>query len=245
MVPFQRRRTRLLFVWLVVLAVLALSACGCNMNAQAQSHPHGMMLILVMDETASFVSHWEASVSKAAQAVAQLRPGDSFLVLGLDDHAWDEADVRLPLTVLPSGSLKAAQAKSRLIAQIRALKPRPTSSGALTARGVLRGTPKGTDTSGVIDFASRLAERAEGRAVSLAVFSDFEVEPGRSSARQQPGRFPTSSRFVALFVNSHGGSEVTRRIERWCQKMNALGAECTSSDFLLGSEVPQAKLVKR
>lgn len=246
----------------LLLALLALSLlpliAGCSSAGAGDARSDGdssrrsgavtepdngpIVLIAVLDETASFHNHWQESVDKAAQAVAKLWPGDAVLVLGLDNHAWDEDDVRIPLSVLPNGALRAVQAKARLVAEVRALTPRPSSSGCLL-NGRLRGKPPGTDTIGIVDMAGSLATQASGRTVHLAVFSDFEDEPVRNTgASNEAITFPPNTHFTALYVRPHGHHYVQKRIDEWVGIMNRMHVSCSADNFHLASDSAQVPL---
>ncbi len=204
-----------------------------------------VLLIVVLDETASFHSYWAMSVNKAVQSIASLRPGDAVMILGLDHHAFDQDDVLVEQTTLPMGSMRAAQAKATLLARVRKLEPRSTSSGAMI-NGVLRGEPEGTDTLGIIDMASYLAAKSPGFAVNLAVCSDFEDEKvPKTGASNEPSPFPNDTHFVALYVGTHGHTDLTSRINRWIKKLKPMNLNCAPNDFHIASESWKTSVVAR
>jgi len=192
-----------------------------------------------------------------AKAVVSMRPGDAILVLGLDDHAWDPDDVRVKLTVLPSGALRSAQAKASLVTAIRALQPRPTSSGSLV-NGKPRNTPPGTDTIGIIDMAASLATRDAGNMpVHVTVFSDIEDELVRSTgaskslaaasrthtpAQQVLTAFPPRTRFTACYVAFHSHDEVQKRIDHWVGILRSMQVNCSDHDFYSTSDASNAPI---
>jgi len=234
------------FVFATLFALFPLLT-GCD-GKKASAHPRtrGTYLVLILDETESFADHWQESVRAATAAVARLYPGDRLLVLGLDHHAWNEDDVLVSLTTLPYQSLLAVKEKARLVARLKGLKPRPSSSGTLV-NGRPRGTPRGTDTEGILDFASKLAEEPEGRRVILGLFSDLNDEPrGVRTTRQNPNPFPSGTRFNALYVDAGSGSQTVARIRRWEDTLRGVfGVDCTAQDFHLASQSSAVDLLGR
>jgi len=239
---------RLVRTWQTVvvlsLTVVTTLLAGCTKPSPAQPR----LLLILLDETSSFVvtGYWADSLEVARSAVFLLRPGDQVCVIGVDDHAFDYDDVRIPVTELPRGALASTQAKKVLIQKIAALKPRPTSSGWKLPDGSLKSHPKGTDVLGAIHHAAHFASRAD-RVVSVIACSDFQDEPTTESSGQlqQAASFPPQTRFVGMFVVERGGREWDARVNRWIQKLRGLNIDCTDRDFHTGSESKQASILSK
>ncbi|HLJ54224.1 MAG TPA: hypothetical protein VKT77_04240 [Chthonomonadaceae bacterium] len=206
--------------------------------ARSADAPKGRMLVIILDETASFCDQWDQAVKTASAGVRELYPGDSCVVIGLDDHSWNSDDVRVAMTTLPLSTLPAAQAKANLAESIRKLRQRPTSSG-FTVNGKPRGAPPGTDTAGALDYAAYLARDAGNRAVTVAMFTDLENEPPKvETARRDPNPLPRFTHLFVYQIRSRGGNDTTKRIGEWIARANAMRTPgtpdiCAEQDFHL------------
>lgn len=217
-------------------------------NSAAQ---HGMLIVLI-DETASFVAtgSWEQSLKVLVQAVNYMRARDKICIIGIDHRSGDMDDVRLPVTALPAGALPAVSAKAEILETIKNLKPRETSSGFIGSNGKVRGKPWGSDVEGVIDFAALLAQRnAEGMKVRVLAFSDFDnnVSSSAGGATTGSNTFPPGSIFQAFFVinpDKKAKGNWEKRIGAWAQWMSNRGLQTTSEAFKMPAESMQPTTIR-
>jgi len=228
----------------VIVASLLFLLGGC---VQLRHIP--VLLFILLDETTSFVEsgNWDKSLSISSQAVALLKPRDQVCVIGIDHHGFDQNDIRIPLTVLPSASLKAAQQKKQLIQQIIELQPRDTSSGWRLPDGKIRGTPLGTDQLGALAHAAHFATLQRAISVKVLTFSDFQDEPVETGIGKNPQPFPADTSFLALHVvdkEGEGQEMYSRRVSRWVDKLRILHISCRPEDFLAPGVSRQPEVIQ-
>ncbi|MBU0610095.1 MAG: hypothetical protein KKI08_19575 [Armatimonadetes bacterium] len=247
-----------------LLSVLLLAASGCPKprpsHSQAGSRPektredavpaasssasrHSFLIVLI-DETGSFVASgsWDQSIGVITQAINYMRGRDQICAIGIDHRSGDMDDVRLPVTALPAGALPAVTVKKQIADKIAALKPRMTSSGYIGENGKVRGTPKGSDVEGAIDYAALLATRNAGdMKVRVLAFSDFDDDVASSAGGATTGAnvFPDGAAFQAFFVvnpEKKARGDWERRIGAWAQWMSSRGLSATAADFQMPAE---------
>jgi len=227
-----------------LLAVFGLGVCP-RPAAAAGGKP--TVLIALLDETSSFVANgtkWKLSLFALQLAVKQLQPGDSFCLIGIDDHGGDPDDVRIPRTTLPAQMLRRAMVQKTLLLTLRDMKPRPTSSGYTLPNGKMKGKPFGNDVLGAVSEAQVLTNYTPSNArTRLLICSDFRDEPPtKTSGAAKKVLFPADTRLMAIFVEQGTGNPSTGlqewqdRITSWQTRFKAMNVICTPRDFLPPAE---------
>lgn len=215
---------------LLVFVFSPLVLTGCSHGQAQQSgqrsnaKPRGRHLTILLDETDSFVVQWDSSVQKAAQAIRELGPGDSFTIVAITEKGWRSQDVLIPYTRLTTTQLLLLRERGNYAKQVLALKIRPGSSGYLV-NGKPKGKPIGTDILGAVDYAAFLSRDAGNRAVTVLVFSDFEDEAPKSYSTHGSTlqAFPRWTHVYAINVRAGGnGDRTQQRIARWCETFNTM-----------------------
>ena len=193
---------------LVLVLCLTLSQ-GCN-----GPEPQKKLVIVLVDETESFALYRQRGVvenmywdevleSLLPKIVHSLEAGGAFAVIGIDEHGFDEEDVRIPFTALPDGFLEAKMAKDRIARQIGELQRRQQRH-------------RSTDILGALYHAAYFAKRYPERQAIVFCFSDMRQEPGwptQEEAREL--KFPEGTEAYFFYVNASGRTNWERIVEVW------------------------------
>ena len=250
-----------------VLARLALLACcilfGCGFMGCDEVDSRSTVLVVLIDETTSYIQAdmWESSIDLTGKVIEMLRPGDYFIMLGIDNHGFDGNDVRIPITELPNASLPSMKAKHDLKEAVLGIEVRESSSGYRLEDGTIRGTPWGTDQLGSLHHVSELISSPvfDDARVRVIVYSDFFDEPprGGSGATRSLSPFSGDCRIMAVNVLESkpedpnavetvvgedgeiveeevqaGGEEFNNRRTAWLAIFTNMGLNCTTNHFI-------------
>ena len=93
--------------WALAAAAALLCLSGCGLPAPGRAAPDHRLVVVLLDETGSFVNYWQPCLDLAASVASRLKPGDAFAVIGIDDHGNDPEDARIPVTLVSPGALQS------------------------------------------------------------------------------------------------------------------------------------------
>jgi hypothetical protein len=215
--------------WITAASALAggLLLVGTQQQADAQAIKIGgyrpRFIILFLDETGSRGAQWEAMRDKAAVIASRLKNKEAIAVIGIDDHGFDEQDVRLPLSVLQAqNDLMVAvlnQQRQAIVDRVTKLKP--------------RGHPQTTDIVGAIKQALGMANmESKERRIVLAFFSDMQQTPKMPDAAAfRDIRFPAGTEAYCFYVAASKRYDFPATVSLWQPLLNGAGAKISANDF--------------
>jgi len=177
--------------------------------------------VALMDETDSFVAPglWDPSRDiLTSKVLPYLQPGDAFCLIGIDATPYTMDDIRIPVTPLPEGTLRAAVARKGLIEKVRKLEPRPGKKGT--------GTPM---TLVMANAAGILQEEGSRYRPYLVVFSDMAEDPPKRGkpieGLTEPVVLPPDTQVFCFNVVPLGSKkEFESRVARWKTTFSLWGA---------------------
>jgi hypothetical protein len=222
-------------VGIALLSAVMLTAAGglllvTQEDAAAQSIRIGAyrprFIVVFLDETGSRGEVWDAMRDQAGVIASRLKNREAFTVIGIDDHGFDEKDVRLPLTIVetpndPSGLNVAAlnQQRQAIMQQLAKLKR--------------RGNPQSTDIVGAIRQAMDMAKKeSKDRRVVLAFFSDMQQTPRMPDAAAFGGiQFPSGTEAYCFYVAASQSYDFPRTVDLWQRLLTTAGIKIAATDF--------------
>jgi hypothetical protein len=208
---------------LAALPVMLLSACGWTVSGLAAA-PQRRLIVVMLDETGSFVNYWQDCVGFAALVANRLKPGDAFAVIGIDDHGNDPEDARIPVTMINQGSLMALADKKTLAKKVKLLEPRKAKKPL-------------TDILHAIQQASIFANSPalQGYKPMVLFFSDMQETPRLPSPADIKGwGFETRGEAYCFYVNvtdwvdrskKQKGTSWDSLVGSWTAILNAAGLD--------------------
>ncbi len=178
------------------LFVIALAGTGIGTLIQepVRAASSKRLFIVFLDETGSsgVENPWSQAVGLASELARRIGPDDAFVLIGIDDHAGDPGDVRIPMQAMDPNPIRAMGMKRQLALQIKRLTVRNPQS-------------KNTDILGAIATASQLALRHTEYRPILAFFSDmdqFPKLPTVSDVRSLGISFPANAEARVFLFNA-------------------------------------------
>jgi DNA-binding transcriptional MerR regulator len=206
-------------------SLISLALLSQQTDAQAiriaQYRPR--FIVVFLDETGSRAQTWEAMREKAAFIASKLKNREAIAVIGIDDHGYDEDDIRIPLSIVqaPSDLMTAVLEKQRqaIIQQMNRLQRRRN--------------PQRTDIVGAIRQALEMAnkESAERRTV-LAFFSDMQQTPQMPDAGAfKDIHFPAGTEAYCFYVNGSKHYTFDQTVDLWQHQLNAAGVTASAVNF--------------
>jgi hypothetical protein len=225
-------RKTVIIAW---LSALTLTATGglllvTQEDAAAQSIRIGAyrprFIAVFLDETGSRGQVWDPMRDQAGVIASRLKNREAFTVIGIDDHGFDEEDVRIPLTIVetpndPSGLNVAAlnQQRQAIVQQIAKLKR--------------RGNPQSTDIVGAIRQAMDMAKKeSSDRRVVLAFFSDMQQTPKMPDAAAFKSiQFPSGTEAYCFYVSASQSYDFPRTVDLWQSLLTNAGIKISKNDF--------------
>lgn len=211
-------------VWAFLAAVTVLSLSGCGLPAPGTAAPRRRLVIVLLDETGSFVNYWQPCVDLAATVASRLKPGDGFGVIGIDDHGNDPEDARIPVTLVSPGALQSLADRKALARKVKALEPRKAKKPL-------------TDILHAIQQAAIFANSPalQGYKPVLLFFSDMQETPHLPVPADIRGwRFATPGAAYCFYVNvtdwvdhskKQKGTTWDAMVESWTAILNAAGLD--------------------
>jgi len=216
--------------WLSAAALVVSSGLllmGTQQQADAQSIRIGSyrprFIVVFLDETESRGQAWDAMREKAALIASRLKNKEAFAVIGIDDHGFDEQDVRVPLSVLQAQNdlMVAAlnQQRQAIMQRVTKLKP--------------RGHPQRTDIVGAIKQALDMANKeSRDRKVVLAFFSDMQQTPKMPDAASfRDIKFPAGTEAHCFYVAASQNYDFPKTVDLWQRLLTAAGMKISVNDF--------------
>lgn len=204
------------------LAFFLLTGCGLPARGSVAAPRHHLVVVL-LDETASFVNYWPPAVELAATVAGRLKPGDAFAAIGIDDHGNDPEDARIPVTVVSPGALQSLGDRKALARKVKALERRPSKR------------PR-TDILGAIQQASIFATSPAMQDYQpiLLFFSDMQETPRLPGPADIKGwKFATRGEAYCFYVNvtdwvdhvKKAGTTWDGMVGSWSAVLNAAGLD--------------------
>jgi len=231
--------------------MLLLGGCGGTTHVKTT-------LFILLDETSSFVSSptiqgvgesgkaspdqmWKNSRDLAAQSISRLKPGDEVCVIGIDEHGFDDSDVRVRFTPIPKTMYGSLSTKKQVYDALESLDVRSTSSGFLEPNGHYKGKPFGTDQMGALAQAAHFASTSHATHVKVILFSDMQDTPLTNGISSNPDQFPDDTTFLAMNVVQNGQSDFQTVENKWIDKLSILNLHLSKDNFLApGDSTPEA-----
>lgn len=215
-------------VGILMLAIACGAAVGvAEQRVDAQVVRIGVyrprLTIVLLDETGSRAKAWETMCEKAAVIASHLRNKDAFALIGIDDHGFDEDDVRIPLFIV--------QAPSDLMVGV--LNQQRQALAQRVVRLKRRGNPHKTDIVGAVRQALDIANKeSKQRSVVLAFFSDMQQTPKMPDAKSFEGiKFPEGTDAYCFYVSASGHYDFPTTVELWQRLFTAAGVAISANDF--------------
>jgi hypothetical protein len=194
---------------LLYLTTLFLAACDDG-REQAQA------ICALVDTSGTYRDQIQDAATVLRTAVLpRMRPGDSLVVVRIDDNSYEKQNVDLALT-LDSRPLRASQQKAEV-------------AEAIATIGDRAGRPRHTDISGgMMLCAEYLAEMRAGKKIMIA-FSDMKEELPQGVARRFEDDELKDLRVLAMNVKRLKGDsaqpqQYRARLAEWEQVVKSKGA---------------------
>lgn len=217
--------------FLTGLALLA--GGGCEKPDQM---PRRQMMVMLVDLTESFEDHLRPSFETLADPILPkgLRPGDTLLVIGIDDNSYEDHNVIYGPRRTDPSLLVFAQQLPKIreeITQIgQQIEPRPS---------------RGTDIDGALHLAADHLPGNRECWLNLLIFSDMQQQQISDEIDlAAPPQLPNQARVTCLFVpRRKGENEYTERKRFWRAKFSDYGLPSdTTIEFLPPNSSTSANL---
>lgn len=119
-----------------------------NMSSEPSQEERPYFFIILLDDTGVDMMEWDQAIRTADAVIAQMDVGEAAIVIGIDNDSRQGRDVRVPLTVLASQTVKVPRERLTLRQKVRALTQRPV-------------VKEGTDILGALSQALHYAAQTE------------------------------------------------------------------------------------
>lgn len=183
--------------------------------------------VVLVDETASFgfedssgefVHYWPMILDSVIKIIGNLKPGDGFLLIGIDDRSYETSNVLLGPIVLDDRTLQAKVQTRTLMGQVKVLTRRETNN-------------LGTDILGAIDYAAYyLNKETKHRGVVIG-FTDM-VPQDASGRKIWPDEnaveninFVNGAEGCFFYVNATGKADWNDILKYWVPAFETVGVE--------------------
>jgi hypothetical protein len=219
--------------WLLFTIGLLVFFPGCE-GGKIQStstdcgSPVARFVIVLVDETDSFgiykegklaYLYWPEILPWAARVVGKLNPGDAFCLIGMDEKSSEDDDVRIPVTVLDEGTLKAITQKKALVREIKSLTRRKEKHAA-------------TDITGALIQAAEMLQKDPARKGEIIIFSDMIQEPeGPTPESIKDMNIPGSTGIHCFFVSASDMKKWNSVVNNWINVFQSKGLNVSKDDF--------------
>ena len=196
---------------ILVVAALAALGAGCS-----SSHDGAQALAVLVDVSGTYVDQKPQVVDLLKKGILpQMVPGDSLVVIRIDDRSYRKENVVASLTLDPR--------PSRAIAQKREM------AAALDAFAAHGDFAKWTDIRGGILLASDYLREAEASDKTIVVFSDMQEELPKGTTRQLDAHELAGIRVLAMNVKRLAADDrdpeaYRARLAGWDKLLTAAGA---------------------
>lgn len=202
---------------------------GCTSQEQSTYFPKPRFVMVLVDETGSFVNEWKAMRDCIEQLVVPgLQPGEGFGLIGIDDQGFQPDDVRIKMLTLDQNPLKAKIQKEQLAAEVGRLERRSQSRPF-------------TDVVGAVRHAEYFFKSEQDHRPALLIFSDMRQTPRMPTPADFAGlRFPEGTEAHCLFVDASGWVEWQTSVGHWVKLLTAAGVKITANDFHQKGRTSQA-----
>jgi hypothetical protein len=210
--------------WALAAAAALLYLSGCGLPAPGRAAPDHRLVVVLLDETGSFVDYWQPCLDLAASVASRLKPGDAFAVIGIDDHGNDPEDARIPVTLVSPGALQSLADRKSLAKKVKALEPRKAKRPL-------------TDILHAMQQASIFANAPamQGYKPVVLFFSDMQETPRLPGPADIKGwNFAARGEAYCFYVNVTGwvdhaktqrGTTWDSLVESWTATLNAAGLD--------------------
>ena len=195
-----------------LVTIFCLALClGCGGKEPPRQSKR--VFIVLVDETESFAlynekgvieqMYWTKVIQLVNWIVNSLKPGDEFGLIGIDEHGFDEDDVRVPFELLDEGFLKAKMSKDRVAKTVSELQQRKQKH-------------KNTDILGALYHAAYFASKEPDRHAIIFCFSDMKQEPRWPTEEEaRTLDFPYGTEAYFFYVNASGRTNWETIVQVW------------------------------
>jgi hypothetical protein len=210
--------------WAFLAAAAVFPMAGCGMPAHGSTAgPHHRLVIVLLDETASFVGYWQDCVGLAATVAGRLKPGDAFAAIGIDDHGNDPEDARIAVTIVSPGSLMALGDRKALAKKVKVLERRPSRKPLTDILNAIQQAAIFANSPAMQDYKPM-----------LLFFSDMQQTPRLPGPADIKGwKFANRGEAFCFYVNvtdwvdrsKKGGTSWDGMVGTWTAVLNAAGLD--------------------
>ena len=210
--------------WALLATAAAVFMAGCGIPARgAPGAPRHKLVMVLLDETASFVTYWPDCIKLAASVAGRLGPGDAFGVIGIDDHGNDPDDARIPITIVSPGALQSLANRTGLARKVKALDRRKSKKPLTDILNAIQQAAIFANSPALQDYKPM-----------LLFFSDMQQTPRLPTAADIKGwKFTNRGEAFCFYVNvtdwvdrsKKGGATWDGMVGSWTAVLNAAGLD--------------------
>lgn len=217
------------YIYVLLFVAIGLLVClsGCTTCINPEKSIPRFVIVLV-DETDSVgfykdgklqYLYWPEFIPWVAKIAEKLSPSDAFCVIGIDDHGFDDDDIRIPITTLDENTLKAVIQKKSLVRNIKALTRRQEKY-------------KATDITGALSQAAYLLQKDPSRKSEIVIFSDMIQEPLAPTPKSVKNlNFPNGTELNCFYVSASGRDKWETVVDTWVKVLQSTGLDVSIKNF--------------
>jgi hypothetical protein len=188
-------------------------------------------IAFIIDGTGFAEKWWDPSLDTAAKLLGEVaRPKNTVCVMKIDDYSYEDSNVLLGPTELPSSTLRMHQVVRDMKSEIRDLRPPDPEK-----------MKPGTDITGCIFMLRDYLEDRPDCWLNLFIFSDLVEEQQQGKYEGTP-QLPDATRVVCLFVARKRGIDYDEHKKAWAQEMAKHGVHPSHVHFLDSNQSRAGKL---
>jgi hypothetical protein len=199
--------------FLLFIKIVFFVTSGMVLAQSKDNSAQPRLVIVLLDETDSFGTntsrgvadslYWNDALRFTKTIVKQLKSGDEFAVLAIDEKGFEEEDILIPFQQLERTFLRAKVQKNKLGSRILQLKRRKE-----------RYTQ--TDILGAMYQSAYFANKEPGRETVIFCFSDMRQEPNWPTMNDAKNlSFPPDAVGHFFFVDASGKEEWEQLTNVW------------------------------
>lgn len=215
-----------------IFALVAVTGAGLLCGG-CSPEPAPRAFFFLVDESGSFEDLWEESLDNAANIVKHMNRAEGYCLVGIDNHGFDEDDVRVAPGTLPHTIYYRTEIV-KLVKEIKELRRREYFE-------------PGTDIPGALQHAYHLYRNFRGEAQGtpayrpvIVIFSDMYPDHNWNMSKLHNVRFPEATEVYCFNVRAKGREGWEGIVDFWIDTFNRIGIKVTRDNFFTVKETPQA-----